>query len=329
MPLHIFWGEDDYQIQKRIHKLRQQMLDRDWQDFNYQVLNASGEAEFNQWLAEALTPPFGAGDRLTWLSHVSVWQKCSEATLEELSRTLPHLPLNSHLVLTGPGKPDSRLKITKLLQKHGEIQECNPIPPWKPELIANLVKQQAEIIKLALSPPAIDYLVSAVGSDLRRLDMELQKLSIAHVGYTKPLTAHQVQSLVLSSASNSLQLSQAIKNGQKDRSMQLLGELIRNNEAGLRICATLVGQFRTWVLVKNATAQGEKDEAVAKIAELGNPKRVYFLKQEVQDHTLNQWLATLPILLELEASLKRGTDDLTALTIAIRQLTQCLQKTNN
>jgi len=325
MPLHLYWGEDDYQIHAHIHKLRQKVLDRDWQDFNYQVINASGEVELNQGLAEALTPPFGAGDRLTWLNHVSIWQKCSDATLEALSRTLQHLPPNSHLVLTGAGRPDSRLKVTKLLQQYGEWQECNPIPAWKPELIAQMIKQQADGLGLALSAPAIDYLVSAVGGDLRRMDMELQKLAIAHRGYSKPLTVAQVQPLVLSAAGNSLQLAQAIKNGQLDRAIQLLGELIHNNEAGLRICATLVGQFRTWVLVKSALAQGEKDDAVAKIADLGNPKRVYFLKQEVQNHSLEQWLATLPVLLELEANLKRGTDDLTALTVAIEQLHNCLR----
>jgi len=328
MPVYVWWGEDDYQIAQQIAALKQKVVAREWQDFNYLHLHATSETEVIAGLAQAVTPVFGTGDRLTWLSSTNIMQKCSDNTLKELERTLKHLPANSHLLLTSTSKPDSRLKVTKLLQQYGTIQEFAPIPPWKPEAIAQALQQRATQIGLNLAPKAIDYLVTAIGSDLRRMDMELTKLALCYPEATqtpspKPLSLEQVTELVLATAGTSIQLAQAINHGQVSQALQILAELLRNNEAGLRICATLVGQFRTWTLVKLALNAGYKDDSISRIAELGNPKRVYFLKQEVQHHSAEQWLKTLPILLNLEASLKRGAEEQTALTTAIIQLCQC------
>jgi len=328
MPVYLWWGEDDYQMEKQIIALKHRVVAEAWQDFNYLHLPATSEAEVITGLAQAVTPVFGMGDRLTWLSNTTICQKSSDTLLKELERTLEHLPANSHLLFTSTSKPDSRLKVTKLLQKYGTMQEFAPIPPWKAEAIATAIKQQATAIGLNLAPPAIDYLVSAVGNDLRRMDMELTKLALCypeatHTANPKPLNLEQVRELVIATAGNSIQLAQAINHGQIAPALQILAELLRNNEAGLRICATLVGQFRTWTLVKLALNAGHKDDSISRIAELGNPKRVYFLKQEVQHHTAEQWLKTLPILLDLEASLKRGADEKTALTTAIVQLCHC------
>jgi DNA polymerase-3 subunit delta len=322
LAIYFWWGEDDYQLQKRVKLLRQKVVDPSWQDFNYRQFPCLGEQEVIAGLVEAITPVFGAGDRLTWLSNTTICQKCSDETLKELERTLPQIPPNSHLLFTAIQKPDSRLKVTKLLQKFASFEEFAVIPPWKPEAIGAEVKKQAQELGLSLSQGAVDYLVEAVGNDLRRMDMELHKLVLSYGTHSQTISREQVQELVLASAASSIQLAQALKNGEGDRALRLLAELFRNNEAGLRICATLVGQFRTWLLVKLAIAGGEKDETIAKIAELGNPKRVYFLRQEVQSHPAEQWLQVLPILLELEVSLKRGADEATAFSRMIFQVCQ-------
>ncbi|MFN3926532.1 MAG: DNA polymerase III subunit delta [Pseudanabaenaceae cyanobacterium] len=322
MPSYFWWGEDDYQLQQAIDNLRRQVVDPHWQEFNLLEYSGGTEAEVIAGLATAMTPAFGAGGRLTWLSHTPIGQKCSEATLKELERTLPNLPKDSHLLFTATSKPDGRLAIAKLLQQYGEIKEFNPIPPWKTEAIVSAVSKRSAVMGVALSPLAVNYLAEAIGNDLRRLDMELKKLRLAYPPPSPPLSIDHVKELVVASASTSVQLAHALRNGECDRALEILGELLRNNEAGLRICATLVGQFRTWVLVKLGLSAGERDDHIAKLAELGNPKRVYFLKTEVQNHSLSQWLDTLPILLELESSLKRGGDELTAFTTAIYQICQ-------
>jgi len=298
-----------------------------WRDFNYTKINASGDLEVMDGLNQAVTSPFGMGSRLTWLADTAIAQKCSESLLAELERTFQNLPNNSHILFTSSNKPDGRAKSTKLIQKHAKVLEFSLIPPWKPEAIAQLVKQAATEIDLKISADGIDLLVDTIGNDTRRLMMELQKLQLSHHGKTKPITAKEIASLVQASAHNSLQLAGAIRNANTSQALTLIAELLRNNEVGLRICATLVGQFRTWLWIKLMQEAGERDDkAIADAAEIGNPKRVYFLKQEVQGLNSQKLMRSMSILLRLEADLKHGKDETATLQTAIIELCQAMTK---
>jgi DNA polymerase-3 subunit delta len=66
---------------------------------------------------------------------------------------------------------------------------------------------------------------------------------------------------------------------------------------------------------------GEKDEKkIAESADISNPKRIYFLRQEIKNISGKQLLSSLPILLELEASLKLGAEPLNALETKVIEL---------
>jgi DNA polymerase-3 subunit delta len=93
--------------------------------------------------------------------------------------------------------------------------------------------------------------------------------------------------------------------------LQLINELINLNEPPLRIIATLVAQFRTWTIVKLMLEKGDKNEQeIAVAAEMGNPKRIYFLKKEIKGVSGEQLLGTFPLLLQIELGLKKGADPL-------------------
>ena len=327
MPVYFYWGDDDYQISQAVKKLIDTYVDPMWRDFNYVKIHATGDLEVMDGLNQAVTSPFGMGNRLVWLAETAIAQRCSEALLAELERTFNHLPIDSYILFTSSNKPDGRAKSTKLLQKYAQILEFSLIPPWKTDAIAQLVKQSAAEIDLKLSADGVDLLVDAIGNDSRRLTMELQKLHLSHHGKNKPLTAKEIAPLVQASAHNSLQLASAIRSANVSQALTLIGELLRNNEVGLRICATLVGQFRTWLWIKLMQEAGERDDkAIAEAAEIGNPKRVYFLKQEVQGLNSQKLMRSLSILLRLEADLKHGKEETATLQTAIIELCQAMAK---
>ena len=103
-------------------------------------------------------------------------------------------------------------------------------------------------------------------------------------------------------------------------------DLINRNEPALRIVATLTGQFRTWLWVKLMIEAGERSEReLAKAAEVSNPRRVYFLQQEVKSLTGQQLVSTLPLLLELEVNLKQGAEEMLALQTKVIELCHLFQ----
>lgn len=324
MPIYYYWGDDEFAIAKAVDSLRSRSIDPNWASFNYTQYSPDTIIEA---LNQAMTPPFGCGDRLVWLADTTLGQNCSEELLAELERTFPALPENSVLLLTSRSKADGRLKSTKLLQKYADIREFALIPPWETNKLLQQVQKAAEEVGVKLTQKSINVLAESVGNNTRQLYNELEKLRLYGGDTAKPLDVDIVARLVEANSQTSLDLVKAISTGNTAKSLTLVAQLLNHNEPALRIVATLVGQFRTWLWVKIMTETGERDrKVIAQAAEISNPNRVYFLQQEVQYLGVQQLASTLPVLLELELSLKQGGEEMTRLQIKIIELCQIFLK---
>jgi DNA polymerase III subunit delta len=172
-----------------------------------------------------------------------------------------------------------------------------------------------------LTAEAIELLTISVGNNTRQLHTELEKLSIFSAGRQQPLTVEEVGNLVAITTQNSLQLAEALRQGEVDRALDLINSLLQRNEPALKIVATLVGQFRTWLWVKSLMETGAKDEVIAKEADIGNPKRLYFLRKDLQKISAYQLAAAFQELLVLEFAVKTGNDP--AMTLQIQAINIC------
>jgi len=329
MPIYLYWGEDEFALQKAVASLRDRVLDPNWLSFNYTQLSPEQPDAVIQALNQAMTSPFGTGSRLIWLVDTTICQHCSEALLAELSRTLPVIPDTSVLLLTSRTKPDGRLKSTQLLQKHAQIQEFSLIPPWKIEQLAQQVKQVAQAVGVKLTQNSVELIAESVGNDTRLLYSEMEKLRLYAGDRSKLLDVDIVAELVRGNTQNSLQLAEAIRAGDVGKALMLVAQLINRNEPALRIVATLIGQFRTWLWVRLMMAAGERSHlAIAQAAEVRNPNRIRYLQQEVQHLCVQQLVATLPLLLELEVSLKQGSEQMSTLQTKVIELCQIFRSSS-
>ncbi|MBD2252025.1 DNA polymerase III subunit delta [Nostoc parmelioides] len=328
MPIYVYWGEDDFAIAKAVTTLRDRVLDPLWTSFNYTSFPPEDSDAAIQGLNQVMTPVFGAGGRLVWLMNTNLLQNCPENVLAELTRTLSVIPENSFLLLTCRNKPDERLKSTKLLKQSAtEFREFPLIPPWKTELLIQAVNQAAQTVGVKLTPKSAELLAEAVGNDTRLLYNEMEKLRLYAEDSNRPIEENTVTRLVRNTTHNSLQLAAAIRVGDTAKALTILADLINAAEPELRIIATLIGQFRTWLWVKLMVESGERNpQAIAQAAEIGNPKRIYFLQQEVQSLSLRQLISCLPLLLELEVTVKQGRAEISILQIKIIELCQLCQR---
>jgi DNA polymerase III subunit delta len=308
MPILLYWGDDEFALNQAVIALQKNIVDAAWASFNYEKMAGEQPAVTIQALNQAMTPPFGSGQRLIWLANTHVVSQCSESILTELERTLPYLPATTTLLLTSTNKPDGRLKASKFIQKQAEVREFALIPPWKTAELGQQVRQLAQQLGVQLTKEAIELLAESIGNNTRQLHTELTKLSLFALDRSTPLTVTDVSSLVMATTQNSLQLANALRQGDMGNSLSLIHALIQRNEPALKIMATLVGQFRTWLWIKMLTAAGAPEEEVAREAEIGNPKRLYFLRQDLQQVSVRQLREVLPELLMLELALKQGQE---------------------
>ena len=320
MPAYLFWGEDDFAMAQAVAKLEERVLAPDWLQFNYHKLPGDRPETILEGLSQTMTPAFGSGGRLVWLHHTNIFQQCSTELLTELERTLPVIPENSHLLFTATKKPDRRLKSTKFAQQFITEREFSLISPWKTEELQHRVRQFAQEMGLKFTPQAIALLAESVGNNTRQLWNELEKLSIySH----QTIDHHLVASLVVCNTQNSLMLATALQHGDGAKALSLVADLINRNEPALKIVATLVGQFRTWTMVKLMEEAGERDrKAIAQVAEVGNPYRIDHLRRELKSLSSAKLLASLPILMELEYSLKKGAEPMATLQTKVLEICQ-------
>jgi DNA polymerase III subunit delta len=315
-------GDDQYAIKKKLTSFKT-ALDPAWTTFNYHRFPQSSLSDA---IDCALTIPFGTLKAKLIVVEDCNFKQFDDDMLKTLS-LLSQIPDFSHLVFVAPSF-DKRLKVSKFLISQSNLLEFMLIPPWRSDLIAQSISSQAKSLKLLLDTNTVDYLAQAIGNDLTRAESELQKLAI--YGEGRRLTNAEVQALVPSQTQNSLQLAEAIRENNPRKAMTLLDELLARAEFPLVICATLSTQFRTWLWVKAAIVSGVKlDNEIAKVCQIANPKRVYFLKKEVAATSELALAQAVTLLLELEVSLKRGakTDSMLPSILTIARLFQPVQST--
>ena len=319
MPIHLFWGEDEFKLQREVAQLRSQVLDERWQDLNYTEYPLNSKDSIEQALADINTPPIGSGGRLVYLPSSSLLGACPKEMLQQLESILPNIPATNVLLMTSTTKSDSRNKSVKLLLSHARVKEFPLIPPWQTDALKKLVRALADEIGVAVANDACQLLVELISNNTRLLYTELEKLKLYTNSQT--ITADAIKAVVLPKATNSLQLATAIRGGNAATALELLENLFSCNEPALKIVATLTTSFRRWFVVKLCVTDDWRDDsAIATLALIKNPKQVYFIKQEVANVPINQLQKALEILLQLELMLKTGWDERLAMQTQITKL---------
>ncbi len=308
MPIHLLWGDDSAARDRAIAALIEEAIDPTWSSINLSRLDGSEAGQAQQALEEARTPPFGGGMRVVLLQRSPFCNACPSDLADRFEAILELIPASTHLILSNPAKPDGRLRTTKKLQKRIkqglDLEKGFPLPTaWDGNGQRLLVKRTAEALSLTLDPDAIDALLEAIGTDSSRLESELRKLSLR----TSTINAELVKELVTGRATNALAVGDALLDGDPGEAIARWDALINAGEPALRILATLTGQIRGWLWVSMLEQQGERDVAViAKAAGIGNPKRIYVMRKQLQGRQPKRFLSLLGRLLEVEARLKRG-----------------------
>src|SRR4028119_861860 len=313
--ISILIGNDTYAIEREVEKFKTQTHAL-WRDFNIHRRNASS---LDAALSAAASVPFGGGNKLIVVENCD-FKQFGEMGLE-LLQILPQLPGTTHLVFTA-AVIDKRLKVVKHLLQFGKLKEFTLIPPWRTDLIESAIATTAKQMNLSIARDAVSYLAVAIGNDSARMVCELEKLAIYTDG--ERITKEAAKALVPATTASSFQLAEALLRGQSLVVIKVLDELLSRAEFPLAIIATVQTQFRTWLWVKaTISSLHRSDSEIASMCGISNPKRLYFLKQEVKQVSANCLSRSLSILFDLEIALKTGEkpDSMLPALLRITQLT--------
>ncbi|NTU65981.1 MAG: DNA polymerase III subunit delta [Chloroflexi bacterium] len=326
----ILHGDNEFEISERVADFKQKIGDESMRDLNITVLDGRkttlGEV---QHAADAI--PFLADKRLVIVEGLltrlasrkakdgdgAVPSGAAKDVLNSLIDYVPRLPDTTRLVFVEFQPLNPKHLLIKLAeQQMGKtVIECKqPAATELPRWIGDRAKKCGGSIE----PAAAQRLAALIGSDLRRLDTELNKL-ITYVNAQRSITTKDVDLLVSDASTSSVfDLVDALGKRDGQRAAHELHHLLDQGENPLGLLAMIVRQYRLLILVKELQGRSVTPDAMAK--ELGqHPFVIKKLNEQARNYRdIAQLEAIYRCLLDIEVEIKTGqTSDVLALDLLV------------
>lgn len=271
---YVLHGEDEFSRSETLAEMKAKMGDPAMADLNTTILDGSKVtlselmhvcdampflADRRLVIVEGLLTRLGAGEK-----EQSAWKK---EYLEGLTAYLKRLPETTRLVFV-EGKPihPNHLVLKMALADKGQgyarefrLPTSGKLRQW----IAERVERKGGEIEAS----AAEELAAFVGSDLRLLDQELDKL-VAYVDKARPITKADVHLLVsYVQEANVFEMVDALGQRDGEQAIKLLHRLLESGEHPLSLLGMIIRQFRIMIQVKDLAERGVPSQKIG--AQLG------------------------------------------------------------
>jgi DNA polymerase-3 subunit delta len=250
MAVYFFYGEEEFNIEREVEKFKKN-LDPNFLEMSYKTYD---NPKFADLVAVLRSQPMMFGKMLVVVDILDYFSAALEDNqIKAIADALEDNSENTDIILTAvlprdEGKKlDSRKKLFKLVSKYN-AKEFAPIPTYKTaELTAWINK---ELGKIKITPDAANALISQVGSNLRQLSGELEKLCV-FVHPKDTITADAVKEICISNE-DLFAFSDYIMQNEKDLALLEYRKLLEKKYP-LEIVSALQSMLRKWILIKSDT----------------------------------------------------------------------------
>lgn len=243
--------------------------------------------------------------------------------VDNLASYLPHMPDTTRLVFCEQDKLSASHPILAVAREEGKRQQAfikafdlpkeKTLPAW--------IRARAADKGGQISNEATALLVTLIGSDLRTLDQEIEKL-LVYAG-ERIVTSDDVMLLVSRAREASVfHLVDSIGSRQTSRALELLHQLLDDGEEPLRLLSMLARQVRILIQIKELSSRGMTAREIASQAHLHPYVAEKGIKQ-ARNFEMDQLEAAHDKLVETDWAIKTGrTGDVLALDALIVALTR-------
>ncbi|HET7090077.1 MAG TPA: DNA polymerase III subunit delta [Anaerolineae bacterium] len=328
---YILHGEDEFSRAEQVAAFKEKIGDATVRDFNVTVLDGR-KATLAELRLAADAVPFLADKRLVvvegLLARLGAGKGGKGSSGDELSGAarefiaqlidyLPQVPDSTRLVFVEARTLPPSNPILKLAASQpGKTVLAFAIPknpvPW--------IEKRALLHGGRIDRKAASKLAQVIGSDLRRLDSEIQKL-ITYVNAARPIGEDDVARLVSPSIeANIFDLVDALGRRDGRRAMGELHRLLDLGENSLGLLAMITRQFRLLIQIKELQEKNVPAPEMAKT--LGqHPFVIDKIGQQARNFSMEQLERIYVHLLDVDVGIKTGeVGDVLALDLLVAEL---------
>jgi DNA polymerase-3 subunit delta len=319
---YVLHGEDEFSRSEVLAEMKAKMGDPAMADLNTTVLDGS-KVTLAELMHACDTVPFLTDRRLVIVEGLltrlgaggrgktdrdkehPAWKKEYQ---EELTAYLERLPETARLVFVegesiSPSHPVLKMALADKERGHARqfrLPTSGKLRRW----ITDRVERKGGEIEAS----AAEELAAFVGSDLRLLDQELDKL-ISYVDRARPITRTDVHLLVsYVQQANVFEMVDALGRRDGEQAIKLLHRLLEGGEHPLSLLGMIVRQFRIMIQVKDLVERGVPSKKIG--AQLGlHPFVAEKGLQQSRNFSMEQLETIYRKLLETDLAIKTGQMD--------------------
>lgn len=252
MAVYFFYGEEDFDIENEIVKLKKG-LDKSFLEMSFKTFS---NPKFPDLISILRSQPMMFGKMLIVINCLDYFSKTFEdKEMKQIEQALEDNNENIDIIFVaqlprGEGKKlDSRKKFFKLLSKQN-AKEFAPIPTYKTAELESRITKLAKDKEIKLDKNAMTALISQIGNNLRQIDKELDKLKL--FAYPNDIvTAPMVREICISNE-DLFAFSDYLMENRKDKALLEYRRLL-DTRYPLEILATLQTMLRRWIILKSKT----------------------------------------------------------------------------
>ena len=269
-PVYVLFGPETYLRDLAVKTICDySFAEGDARDFNETEFSLGVEGNLTSALSAAEQLPMMSSRRVIRITDVRVSATGAKDTLREDDEAIIDAylkrPSESTVVVFVADEFDKRRKMTKLLSDNAVAVEFSELKD------AELMKWARDKIKDAgseIDDRSLRLLVSLVGPDVRRLTLEIGKLSTAALP-GKVIGSELVELLVANSREiSNFDLTDSLFAGRKNEALRILNKILNDGAEPVMLLGLISYNVRRLLMAKDAMEQGLDRGEVARIVKL-------------------------------------------------------------
>lgn len=254
MAVYFFYGEEDFNIEQEIEKLKKG-LDKNFLEMSFKTYD---NPKFPDLISILRTQPMMFGKMLVVINCLDYFSKTfDDKEIKQIAEALEENNDNLDIVFVAQlkrdegKKLDSRKKFFKTLSKYN-AQEFAVIPTYKTAELEGWIVKQAKAKKLKMDTGAATAMISQIGNNLRQLDTELDKLQL--MAYPQNVVTPDMVKEICISNEDLFAFSDYLLEGKKDLALREYRKLLEKKYC-MEIVSTLQTMLRRWIILKAKSAE--------------------------------------------------------------------------
>ncbi len=266
MSLYLFWGQEDYNIQKEIEKLKSELLDSSFISMNYKVFD---NPEFLKIIECVQATPLMFGNMLIVINMEKYFLgnkgSVDDKQLAVFSEAIENISDSVNIVFLCKisrdenKKIDSRKKLYKIISKKATVKEFAQYRTYQKEL-PDFIQKMLKEKELTADTSTTAFLVEQLGANLRLIDSELEKLKVA-IHPNKKVSKEDIKSICTSSE-DVFALADLLVARDKNNTLKQFHKLTDRRHY-LEILSVLQSNVQRFIFIKNY-------EKIASAQEIGS-----------------------------------------------------------